>query len=268
MATPIEVAISTAIEAGELVLSASQRLEALNIEQKSPRDYVSEVDRDSERLIKERILQAFPDDGFLGEEFGQEDSALAGESTSWIVDPLDGTTNFIRGIPHYAISIARRKGAEVDVAVVYDPVKEELFSASLGNGAFLNGNAISVSKPEAFDGALIATGVPFSGKLLDELALFTGTLTDLLDQKTSGIRRLGSAALDLAYVAAGRYDGFWEARLQPWDIAAGALLVKEAGGQVNDFAAGNDYLISGDIVASSGAVLDVLAEACQINYGR
>lgn len=273
MSKPIEVAISAALAAGDWVLQSSRRLESLEVEQKTPRDYVSVVDRHSEELIKKIILDAFPNDSFVGEEFGVTTSDSGADlnhadSACWIVDPLDGTTNFLRSIPHYAISIARKRGAQLDLAVVYDPVKNELFQAVAGGGAFLNDRPISVSKATEFDGALLATGVPFSGKPMDELDGFTETLVSLLSQRTSGIRRLGSAALDLAYVAAGRYDGYWEASLQPWDIAAGALLVTEAGGRVDDFTATQDYLNSGDIVAASGAIFATMAEACGANYRR
>lgn len=253
------VAISAAREAGTFIQQGMRRRSSLNIEQKGLHDYVSEIDRGAEEIIRDRIQSAFPGHEVIGEEFGQLDSFNS--DYQWIVDPLDGTTNFVRGIPHYAVSIAILYKDKLEVGVVYDPAKNELFSAIKGQGAWLNDTPIRSSGLKGVRSALLATGVPFSGVLLENIDMFTDSMVSLLSKQTSGIRRLGAAALDLAYVATGRYDGFWEANLKSWDIAAGALIVMEAGGVVSDFNGGVDYLVSGDIVASaSGVHRDMLSE--------
>ena len=265
-ATIMTVAIDAARAAGQLMLDASQDLAGLSIEQKSLHDYVSEVDRNCEVTIAGIVKHHFPDHAFVGEEFGGTGDDQA--EFRWIVDPLDGTTNFLRAIPHYAVSIAVQQAGTIRHAVVYDPAKQELFTASLGEGAFLNNQLISVSRAADIRGALLATGVPFSGKNLAEIGSFTSALESMLAMHTSGIRRLGSAALDLAYVAAGRYEGYWEANLNAWDIAAGVLLVQEAGGQVSDLAGGDSWLQSGDIVAASPGVLQQMVSVTSQFYSR
>lgn len=263
----LDIAVSAARKAGDYILESVTEIENLKIEQKSQHDFVSEVDRTSERMIREIVNKEFPDHAFIGEEFGESDD-FSDRHIKWIVDPLDGTTNFIRGIPHFAVSIAIEIDGELEHGVVYDPSKNELFQASKGQGCFLNGTKVLMDNTRPFAGALLATGVPFSGAVLEELDGFTQTMAFLLKRGTSGIRRLGSAALDLAYVAAGRYDGFWEAQLQPWDIAAGILLVKEAGGQVTDFTGQNHCLPCGDVVAASSQVLPLMVAATQLGYHR
>ena len=248
------LAVKAAKIAGALIQKGAEDISVLNIEQKTLHDYVSEVDRNSEAAIYDLVAQAFPEHAFIGEEFGSV-GGPQGEFT-WIVDPLDGTTNFLRGIPHYAVSIAVAVDKQIHHAVIFDPAKNDLFTASLGAGAFLNGKAIQVSNRQGVRGGLLATGVPFSGQLLENIDSFTATMQAMLAHHTSGIRRLGSAALDLAYVAAGRYDGYWEASLKPWDIAAGVLIVQEAGGRVADFVGDQDYLQSGNIVAASPGLMD------------
>lgn len=250
----LSVAIEAARSAGRLIQDAAGDLGQLQVEEKSLNDFVSQVDRNSEAVIAKLVRQNFPDHAFFGEEFG-----LVGEKNAeytWIVDPLDGTTNFIRGIPHYAVSIAITRNGKVTHGVVFDPAKDELYTAITAGGAQLNGEPINVSRAKGVSGSLLSTGVPFSGQLLADLDSFTNSMQALLAYETSGIRRLGAAALDLAYVAAGRYDGYWEAKLKPWDIAAGALLVKEAGGQVCDFAGGEEYLASGNIVAACPSLIN------------
>jgi len=262
----LSLAVKAAQASGRMILESSKNIDTLKIEQKSLHDYVSEVDRNSELIIRDLIREIFPNHAFIGEEFGE-----IGKQTSeyqWVVDPLDGTTNFLREIPHYAVSIAVLRNQVLEHAVVFDPAKDELFCASRGDGCTLNGNPISVSNAPSIEGALLATGVPFSGQLLIEIDSFTATMNSVLAKQTSGIRRLGSAALDLAYVAAGRYDAFWEARLQPWDIAAGALLVSEAGGRVSDFNGNHRYMQSGDIVAASPNVMAELVSTTQKCYQR
>ncbi len=260
----LDVATIAARAAGEFIQSGAQNRSELNIEQKSLHDYVSEIDTGAEKIIREHIERAFPEHAVLGEEYGV--SPVCDSNYQWVIDPLDGTTNFIRGIPHYAISIALQHHDEVMVGVVFDPVKNEMFSAVKGQGARLNGDIIKASELEGVPGSLLATGVPFNGESLDRLAMFTDAMTALLQQNTAGIRRLGSAALDLAYVAAGRYDGFWEANLKIWDIAAGALIVQEAGGIVSDFESGARYLQSGHIIASGARLHGQMQQLIEPSY--
>jgi len=248
----LEVAMQAAKKAGDVIQYAARDLTTLNVEEKSLHDYVSEVDRESEQIIAKHIQSVFPEHQILGEEYGERGGHIS--DYQWVIDPLDGTTNFLRAIPHYAVSIGVLLNGELCDAVVYDPAKEELFTASYGKGSFLNGRAIVVSSSGSIAGALLATGIPFSGFNFEHVHCFTHSMVGLLNKRTSGIRRLGAAALDLAYVAAGRYDGFWEANLKPWDIAAGTLLVTEAGGVVSDLQGGQDYLNSGHIVAANSAV--------------
>jgi len=220
------VAIEAARLAGNFIVSHKNKISQLNINQKTLHDYVSEVDKQSETIISDYILSRFPQHTFLGEEHGQQGKqGVSLDVYQWVVDPLDGTTNFLRSIPHYAVSIALLIDEEIEVAVVYDPVKNDLFQAQKGQGAMLNERPIFTNKRVNIQGALLATGIPFGGKPMDNISSFTNCMEDLLATKTSGIRRLGAAALDLAYVACGRYDGFWESNLQPWDIAAGILLL-------------------------------------------
>ena len=261
----LSLAIRAARAGGAVIQSGASKLDSLNIEQKSLHDYVSEIDRDTESVISEVILKQYPDHQIVGEEYGEVGEA---GDIQWIIDPLDGTTNFLRGIPHYAVSIGIRVKHRLEHAVVFDPAKNDLFYASFGQGAFLNDEPISVSAIESVRGGLYSTGVPFSGDNLAQINSFTNTMTGLLDIETSGIRRLGAAALDLAYVAAGRYDGFWEAKLKIWDIAAGVLLVQEAGGLVSDFCDREDYLVSGDVVAAAKGAHPELVELCKEHYQR
>lgn len=263
MESLIEVAKCAARMGGDVINAGAEDLSQLNVEQKTLHDYVSEVDRNSEKSISQTILDCFPDHQILGEEYGQ---VGRGAEVQWVIDPLDGTTNFLRGIPHYAVSIGVLIEGELEHAVVYDPVKNEMFCASKGQGATLNGSLIEVSSARTLRGGLFATGVPFSGDNLHRVDCFTNTMVDLLDCHTSGIRRLGSAALDLAYVAAGRYDGYWEAKLKIWDIAGGALLVREAGGIVSDLQGSNAYLNNGHIVAAPNGVHQDLLEITSRNY--
>jgi myo-inositol-1(or 4)-monophosphatase len=263
MQTLLDVAKHAARLGGEVINQGAQNLSSLNIEQKTLHDYVSEIDRNSEKVISKAILSVFPNDQIVGEEYGK---VGADAEVQWIVDPLDGTTNFLRGIPHYAVSIGVLVKQRLEHAVVYDPAKNEMFCASRGEGASLNGVQIKVSSLNSVRSGLFATGVPFSGDNLANVDKFTNTMVDLLKQHTSGIRRLGSAALDLAYVAAGRYDGYWEANLKIWDIAGGALLVTEAGGEVSDFNGGDGHLSSGDIVAAPKLVHQQLVEIASRNY--
>jgi myo-inositol-1(or 4)-monophosphatase len=233
-------------QAGALLLDASASRQTLGIAQKTAGDFVSEADRSAEALIAEILGDAFPDYGWLGEETGTRQGT---GDLRWIIDPLDGTTNFLKGLPHWAVSIALCEGEETLCALVYDPAKGEMFTAERGCGAFLNGARQSVSSGIPLDAALFATGVPAGGRITH--------LPDCLDDlerlmpKTAGIRRWGAAALDLAYVAAGRLEGYWERNLGAWDVAAGMLLVAEAGGSVKPLWPGRSVLSSGSFIAAN-----------------
>jgi myo-inositol-1(or 4)-monophosphatase len=263
MQSLLAVAKQAARLGGDVINLGAQNLSSLNVEQKTLHDYVSEIDRNSEIAVTKTVHGVFPDHQIVGEEYGIVGSNA---DVQWVVDPLDGTTNFLRGIPHYAVSIGVLVKQQLEHAVVYDPVKNEMFCASKGQGASLNGVPIRVSSLPSVTSGLFATGVPYNGDNLAKVDQFTNTMVDLLQQNTSGIRRLGSAALDLAYVAAGRYDGYWEANLKIWDIAGGALLVTEAGGKVSDFRGQDGYLDSGDIVAAPNGVHQQIVDIASRNY--
>ena len=244
----INIALRAARKAGENIVRASDDLDRVDIVAKGVNDYVSEVDITAEQEIIYHLQKAYPDHAILGEETG-----LTGDENAeyrWIIDPLDGTTNFARGIPHYAVSIACLHKGKLEHAVIVDPVRREEFTASRGRGAQLNGRRIRVTSRTSLDGALLGTGIPFKGHCDDKLEPYAKTVEQLAGQ-CAGIRRAGAASLDLAYVAAGRLDGFWEIGLAVWDIAAGALLVTEAGGLVADIDASNNYMESGNIVCGN-----------------
>lgn len=243
----LNIALRAARTAGEKIVRAGDRLDLLKVDEKGVNDFVTDVDRNAEQDIINIIGKAYPEHGFIGEEGGNKNPD---SEHIWVIDPLDGTTNFIRGIPHYAVSIACLYRGKLEHAVVYNPVTREEFTASRGYGAQLNGRRLRVTARTSLDGALIGTGIPFRHHKEELLDSYMKTLAELAS-KTAGIRRPGSAALDLAYVAAGRYDAFWEMGLKAWDMAAGALLVQEAGGLVSDFNGGNDYLQNGNIVCGN-----------------
>jgi myo-inositol-1(or 4)-monophosphatase len=252
----LNTAVKAARRAATIINRASNDLDSLTVRAKQDNDFVSEVDHAAEQAIIDTLLTAYPQHAILAEESGQ-----AGDSEfQWIIDPLDGTTNFLHGFPQYAISIALVVKGQLDQAVVYDPTRNELFTASKGAGAFLNDRRIRVSKRVKLAEALIGTGFPYRD--FTHLDAYTGMFRDLV-QKTSGLRRPGSAAIDLAWVAAGRTDGFFEIGLNPWDIAAGCLLIKEAGGLVSDFTGEDGYLKSGHIVAGSPKVFAQLLQTLQ-----
>jgi myo-inositol-1(or 4)-monophosphatase len=240
----LNIAVRAARSAGELILRSADNVAHLKIDQKGINDYASEVDRMAERDIINIIRAAYPDHGILAEESGQH----AGNDFVWVIDPLDGTTNFLHGFPQYAVSIAMKHKGRLEVGVVYDPLRDELFTAKRGGGAMLNSRRLRVTNKINMKGALIGTGFPFRDQQhLDAyVEMFKAVTVD-----TAGIRRAGSAALDLAYLAAGRLDGFWEIGLMEWDMAAGALLVKEAGGVLTDFSFNDKYLESGNVIAAS-----------------
>ena len=244
MKPALNIAVSAARAAGQVILRNMNHLADIKIKSKGTNDFVSEVDHQAEQSIIAIIQKAYPSHAILAEESGKH----GGEECEWIIDPLDGTTNYLHGVPQFSVSIAMRENNKLQLGVVYDPLKEELFCAARGDGATLNNRRIRVSKQRDLTASLIGTGLPY--RTDQELETYLATLRALLE-KTSGIRRAGSAALDLAYVAAGRFDAFWEFGLNPWDIAAGVLLVQEAGGLVSDMDGGHQFIQSGDIVAAN-----------------
>ena len=212
-------------------------------------DWVTDYDRRAEQAVREVVAGYRPSDEITGEEYGATRPAEP-SGYRWSIDPLDGTTNFVRGVPHFAISIACKYRGRLEHAVVLDPVRQEEFTASRGRGAALNGRRLRVSSRKSLDGALLGTGFPFKDGQLDNLDSYLNMFRSLVGQ-TSGLRRAGAASLDLAYVAAGRFDAFWEFGLSEWDMAAGALLIQEAGGLVSDFSGGHEFLEKGQIVAGN-----------------
>lgn len=246
----LNIALRAARSAGELIVRSMDRLDRLSISEKDSKDYVTDIDRAAEQTIINSILKTHPNHGFFAEESGVIAGTGDGADYQWIIDPLDGTTNFIHGIPHFAISIACRYRGRIEHAVVYDPMRDEDFTASRGRGAALNGRRLRVTKQATLTHAVLATGLPFREGQMQYMDNYLEMLKSLA-QQSAGIRRAGSAALDLAYVAAGRYDGFWEYGLSEWDMAAGALLIEEAGGLVSDFSGNPKFLEKGHIVAGS-----------------
>lgn len=250
----LNIAVRAARRAGTIIARSSNRLDELQIDQKGHQDFVTQVDKEAEAAIIDTLLTAYPDHAVLAEESGS-----SGDSEYiWIIDPLDGTTNFVHGYPQYAVSIALQVNGSVEQAVIYDPTRDELFTASKGVGAQLDNRKIRVSRCRKLDRSLLATGFPVRNP--DNLRKFLPTLNAFLTS-TSGIRRAGAAALDLAYVACGRIDGFWEYGLQPWDLAAGTLIVREAGGIVSTPQQGDDYLESGDILAATPQIHSLMVAA-------
>ena len=248
----LNIAVKAARKAGDIILRYHNQIDLLTIENKATNDFVSEVDKAAEDAIINELKYAFPDHSILGEENGE----ILGDSRfQWIIDPLDGTTNYLHGFPQYSVSIALYVNNEATHAVVYDPFKEELFTASKGDGAYLNEQRIRVTSTNGFENTLIGTGFPF--KVPHHLDAYLGMFKAVHPQ-VSGIRRAGSAALDLAYLAAGRLDGFWEIELNIWDIAAGALLVREAGGYIGDFSGRDKFLETGNVVAGNEKVFKAL----------
>jgi myo-inositol-1(or 4)-monophosphatase len=253
----LNIAVRAARRGGDIIVRHVDRVQALRVDTKGRHDYVSEVDRLVEAAIIDTLHKAYPGHGILAEESGahggesQGGEAPGGDDCVWVIDPLDGTTNFLHGFPQFAVSIAFRRKGVLEQAVVYDPLRGDLFTASRGAGALLNDRKIRVSGRLGLDGALVGTGFPFRG--LERLDAYLATLRAVIPL-SAGIRRAGAAALDLAYVACGRLDGFWEIGLKEWDMAAGALLILEAGGLVSDDRGEGGYLGTGNIVAGSPRV--------------
>jgi myo-inositol-1(or 4)-monophosphatase len=240
----LNIAVRAARSAGEIILRSADKASHLAVDSKGKNDFATEIDRLAEKEIISIIKAAYPEHSILAEESGEH----AGNDFVWIIDPLDGTTNFIHGFPQYAVSIALKYKDRIEIGVVYDPQRDELFTAKRGGGAMLNNRRLRVTALTSMKGALIGTGFPFKvPQHLDAyLNMFRAITID-----SAGIRRAGSAALDLAYLAAGRLDAFWEIELKEWDMAAGILLVKEAGGVATDFSFKDDYLASGNLIAGS-----------------
>ncbi len=252
----LNIAVKAARRAGAIINRAALDGTALDVRRKGASDFVTQVDRASEAAIIEIVRRAYPDHAILAEESGSHAAAAA--DYCWVIDPLDGTTNFIHAFPQYCVSIGVRHRGAIAHAVVYDPGRNELFTASKGRGAFLNERRMRVSRCERLKEALVGTGFPF--KELTRVDLYLRQLRTLMGA-TAGVRRAGSAALDLAYVAAGRLDAFWEMGLSAWDMAAGSLLIQEAGGLVGDFSGEPRYLESGDIAAGTPKLFPRLLEA-------
>jgi myo-inositol-1(or 4)-monophosphatase len=250
----LNIAIRAARRAGEVIARSIPRLESIKIESKGPNDYVSEVDKNAEAEIIQIIRKHYPAHAIVAEESGE-----SGESeTRWIIDPLDGTTNFLHGFPIFSVSIAAEHRGRLEVAVVFDPMNQELFTATQGGGAHLDSRRLRVSKQRELDGALISTGFPY--RSTEEHADAYLKMLRTMMMQTAGIRRPGSAALDLAYLAAGRTDGFWEIGLKPWDTAAGQLLIQEAGGMIGTLT-GAEYRYGGNLIAGTPKVYAAMVEA-------
>lgn len=250
--TEKETAIAAAIAAGNLIKHNLGKLSFQDIDDKNPFDYVTVIDKKAEELIINLIKSEFPGHEIYAEETLKSTNKLV---PRWIIDPLDGTTNFIHGYPNSAVSIALEKNKDIVLGVIYDPFRDELFWAERGKGAFLNDKKIAVSNIQDHSKCLIATGFPFKNR--NFLSMYWSVLSDIF-MEVSGIRRTGSAALDLAHVACGRFDGFWELKLSPWDVAAGSILIEEAGGKITDFEGGKNHIWTGDVVASNGFIQEIL----------
>lgn len=250
----LSLMIKAARKAGRSLVKDFREVENLQVSSKGPGDFVSKADREAERIIREELTAARPNYGWLGEETGAAEGT--DPTRRWIVDPLDGTTNFLHGLPHWAISIALEHKGEIVAGVVFDAAKNEMFYAEKGAGAFMNDQRLRVSGRGRMIEAIFATGVPFGGR-----PTLPATLQDLarLMPACAGVRRWGAAALDLAYVAAGRYDGYWERGLNPWDVAAGVVLVREAGGFVAPIRGEDSPVESGALIAGNAALFEPFA---------
>ena len=246
----INVMLSAAHRAARNLTRDFGEVEQLQVSRKGPADFVSKADKKAEETLHYELERARPGWGFLMEEGGKI-AADEGFEARWIIDPLDGTTNFLHGLPHFAISIAAEIHGKIEAAVIYDPIRDEAFTAEVGRGAFMGERRLRVSSRTNPQDCLLATGIPWVGR--GDKELFQGEM-DLFMDKVAGIRRYGSAALDLAYVAAGRFDGFWEHDLKIWDIAAGVLIVREAGGMVTECEGGSGMLTSGSIMAGNSDI--------------
>ena len=250
----LNIAVRAARQAGNVIARNIDRFDAFTVSEKATNDFVTDIDRVAERRIIDTIRRSHPDHAFLAEESG----AHGRSDFEWIIDPLDGTANFIHGFPHLSVSIGVRHRGRIEHGVVFDPLRQELFTASRGSGAQLNERRIRVASKSSLNGALLGGG--FVSREIDRLETHLATLNALMSGSAQ-VRHSGSGALDLAYVAAGRLDGFWELGLSPWDIAAGVLLVQEAGGIVTEPSGGDDYLRSGDVAAANPKMLRAMLRA-------
>jgi myo-inositol-1(or 4)-monophosphatase len=259
----INVMAGAALKAARGLIRDFGEVEQLQVSVKGPGDFVTTADLRAERVLRTELSKARPGYAVLMEEGGAE--AGSDPRHRWIVDPLDGTTNFLHGIPHFAISIALERDGEIVAGVIYEPLRDEMFWAEKGAGAFLNDRRLRVSGRRRLGEAVIGTGIPFAER--GDHALYLGTLSAVMGA-TSGVRRMGAAALDLAYVAAGRLDGFWEFGLSPWDIAAGILLIRESGGYVTDLAGGHRMMETGDVLAANDHLHLPLAQLLKKSLGQ
>jgi len=253
----LNIMVKAARRASQIINRASHDVEHLKITTKQQSDFVTEVDKAAEAAIIDVLREAYPEYGILAEESGLTAGEGEGSEYQWIIDPLDGTTNFIHGFPQYAVSIALAYKGQLNQAVVYDTTRNEMFTASKGGGAFLNERRIRVTKCLKLEDALIGTGFPY--RSFEHADAYLGMFKELA-QRTSGIRRPGAASLDLAYVASGRLDGFWEFGLSPWDMAAGCLLISEAGGLVGDLSGGESYMKTGNLIAGTPKIFSQMLQ--------
>lgn len=250
----VNIAKTAARHAGDIIARSLERLDTVKVNEKALNDFVTDVDLRAEQVIIDTIRDAYPEHGILAEESGGSQTEA---DTVWIVDPLDGTRNFLHGFPQFAVSIGIKHKGRLEHGLIYDPLRYEYFTATRGSGAYLNNTRIRVSKRTHLEQALLGTGFPFRDKTL--MASYLPTFENLIGQ-AGGIRRAGAAALDLAYVAAGRLDGFWELGLKPWDLAAGVVIIKEAGGLVSDLLGEENYLSSGNIIAGNPRIFKALVQ--------
>lgn len=251
----VNIAVSAARAAGNFIMRNQERVEQLKVERKSRNDFVTQIDRGAEQEIVKIIQKMYPDHAILGEEGGTQ--GKEGAEVTWIIDPLDGTTNFLHRLPHFAVSIGVQVRGRLEHGVIYAPCTQDLYTASRGDGAMLNNRRIRVSQCKDLDQSLVGTGVPLQSEYMDR---YVPMLRNMVEQ-TSGVRRAGAASLDLAYVASGRLDGFWELNLKPWDIAAGIVIVQEAGGVVSELYGTNDVLKSGHILAANSKLHPLLSNS-------
>jgi myo-inositol-1(or 4)-monophosphatase len=249
----MNIAVKAARSASKIILRVVDRLDTVKVTEKNTNDFVTEIDQSVEQEIINIIHEAYPDHAILGEEGGK-----SGKSDyTWIVDPIDGTTNFFHGHPHFCISIGVKFKDTLEHGLIYDPLRQELFTATRGTGAYLNDRRIRVAQRKQFAGSIIASG--FGNKSIKDIGEYLKILAAILPQ-AGGTRRSGSAALDFAYVACGRIDGFWEMNLAPWDIAAGTVLIKEAGGIVDDFTANGKYMETGNVIAGNQNIFNLILQ--------
>lgn len=262
LAPQVNIAARAAREAGKIIRRAAEDVSSIDVQKKGMNDFVTEVDRACEQTIIMAIKKSYPTHSILGEESGFTEGSGEGKDWEWVIDPLDGTTNFIHGFPQYCISIALKHKGRVEHGLIYDPLREEEFSASRGRGAALNGRRLRVTNLPSLEGALIGTGFPFRKDQAPHMDAYLAMFKDIASE-AAGLRRPGSAALDLAWLAAGRMDGFFELGLSEWDIAAGSLMVTEAGGLIGDIAGGHRHMENGNVVAASPKVFKSLLQKIQ-----